>query len=150
MTQNDLMDELPGYGQTLTVAASSIFVAASLVLYGNGTLAAFGYDLANWFMTVLFDIGGGDGTGIEVTYAHVISLLSIGAAYIGTTADLTDFTNHQGYLGVGLVLSVILPLISPEINAAIMETTTRQIVFVGAQVVAWVSMVERIPGRGWI
>ena len=148
MGQNDLMDELPGYGQTLTVAASSIFVAASLVLYGNGTLAAFGYDLAEWFMTVLFEIGGDQ--GLQVTYAHAISLLSIGAAYVGTTADLTDFTNHQGYLGVGLVLSVLLPLISAEINTAIMETTTRQIVFVGAQVVAWVSMVERIPGRGWI
>lgn len=151
MAQNDLMDELPGYGQTLTVVASSVFLAASLALYGNGNISAFGYDLASWFMNTLFTIGGTDTTtGISVTYAHAVSLLAVVGAYVGTTEELSDFTNHQGYLGVGLVVSIILPLISPQINTAITATVTRQFLFVGAQVVAWVAMVERISGRGWI
>jgi len=151
MTQNRLMDELPGYGQTLTVAASAIFLAASVALYGNGTIQAFGYDLGQWFMNVLFTIGGSDTTaGIQVTYAHAVSLAAIGAAYVGTTSELTEFANHQGYLGIGLVVSILLPLISPQINSAITATVTRQMLFVAAQVVAWVAMVERIDGRGWI
>lgn len=148
--KNGFKGELPSYGQTLTVAGSALFLAASLVLYGGGNISAFGYDLANFLNTVLFSIGDtSTSSGIAVTYAHAISVLAIGAAYVGTTEELGDFTNHQGYLGVGLLASIVLTLVSPAVESSVTATTTRQILFVGAQAVAWVAMVERIEGRGW-
>lgn len=144
---NGFKGELPSYGQTLTVAGSALFLAASLVLYGSGTISAFGYDLANFLTTVLFSVG--EGSTITVTYAHAVSVLAIGAAYVGTTEELGDFTNHQGYLGIGLLVSVVLTMVSPAVESAVTATTTRQAIFVGAQAIAWVAMVERIEGRGW-
>ena len=143
------MNELPSLDRTTTFGLGSIFLFASLVLYGDATISAFGYDIANWLTTELFALG--EEGEIQVTYAHAMSVLSIAGAYIGNNADMSEFSDHQTYLGMAVIASVALPLISGEISGIINATDNRAMAFVAAQFVAFVAMVEQADkaSMGW-
>lgn len=149
---NGLMDELPSFDRSTTFALGSVFLLASFVTYGDATLQAFGYDLAEWLSQELFGFGGGDEESvISVSYAHAVSILAILGAYIGNNADMTEFSDHQTYLGIATVALVLLPVLSTDIMSVIMESDMRALAYVAVQFVAYIGMVEQAEkaSRGW-
>lgn len=147
--KDDYMDELPSLDRTTTFGLGSAFLAASMVLYGDASLMAFGHDLAAWLSTSLHSFGA-EGA-IEVTYAHGIAVLSIVGAYVGNNAELGEFSDHQSAAGYLLIGSVVLPMLSGEVSGLITESYTRAAAYVGAQAILYVSMVEakEMADRGW-
>lgn len=151
MANRDLQDEMPSLDNLTTWLLGTLFFASSLALYGDLNFSAFGYDVAEWLMTPLYEFGE---SGLEVAYAHIISLGAIAGVYVGTSdkADISDFADHQGRFAIGTVALVVLTIASPEFVDWATATDSRAMVLVGVLTLGYLAITEAkdMAARGWI
>jgi len=140
MADSKLEDEMPSLDSLTTWGLGTVFLACSLVLYGDMSLTVFGTDVVAWLTTNIVTLGST--STVTVQYAHVLSLISIAGVYIGTAQDLQNFSDHQGLLGIGTATAVIILALAPPLNEFATATQTRSIILVVLMTVGFISIVE--------
>lgn len=127
---------VPHLDRSTTLLTGTAFTVASAVQFGNGTFSAYGFNLSELLMSTAFSF-----SSISVSWASVISLMAIVGAYVGNNADITEFTDHQSYLGGITAFTVVLTALSSDVSSAVSGGTTG-LLFTAFLLVGYISMVE--------
>lgn len=132
--------DMPSTKRLTTYLATLVFAVSSVSLYGDASIMAFGYDLVTFLSTPLIDTG----TGIVVSYAHALSIMSVVGVYYGASHPETfsDFTDQQGSLAIGTTVAVLLTAISPELTSFVTATNSRALAFTAFLLLGWVAIIE--------
>ena len=127
---------VPGFDRSTTWITGTAFTLASIVLYGNAQLSAYGFDLSALLNSAALSVGQ-----LSIPWASFVALGGIVGAYLGNNKNLTDFSDHQTTLGMITAMLVIISAVSSDFTALV-SGGMPGILFTAVLLIGYVSMVE--------